>query len=684
MSIKRCNTAVRGWSGAWCLFVLFLWGSSACFAGNIVLLRKPAHSDAEGTIRRLANFYGLQLETAEVGSQKELSHALALLRSPDTLAVLIAQDALSGFDEKQISAALQRSRAPAVPLLVFGVTTEADAGSLKRWSGGAIEKCVKLPTGFRPVAMEAGTAGNLTRALVGIALPAVASPACGIQFESSVSGQMVLWARSADGTKAAVLVRIQDQSDERFFVPQMDPFDREWIGDPAGLPKAFSAMAPFILFLSHAAGDYAWHSDGHYANLTIDDAWLTQPYGHVDYPALLAEMQKHNFHTTIAFIPWNFDRSEPEMVALFRAHPERFSICIHGNDHEHREFGDYALNSLPGQIADIKQGVARMERFRTLTGIGYDRFMVFPHGVAPEETFAALRTYEFLGTANYLNVPLGATIPSDPIFLLRPYTVAYGGLLSLSRYSSSERIPQAEIAIQSFLGNPVLLYGHESMFDAGITAFDTNADFVNQIQPDTRWTSLGEIARHSYLIRRRNDGGFDVRMLSSEMALMNPGDTEAVFYVQRVTDASSVSALTIDGAAVDFERSGNGLGFRTVVPAHQVRQVRIGFRNDLDLAHQDVRKNNLHAYVLRRASDFRDLYLSRSWVGNWLKQAYYRNGWDEMERWLERKWWVGAAGVVLVIAGLRFRRRRAKRRAAARAAVAGDPQSGTSRPRSSV
>src|SRR5207249_3828831 len=123
----------------------------------------------------------------------------------------------------------------------------------------------------------------------------------------------------------------------------------------------------------------------------------TQPYGHLDYPALLEEMKKHNFHTTIAFIPWNFDRSDPLMAALFRGHPERFSVSLHGNDHAHREFGDYTVNSLGDQVADIKQGVARMERFQALTGIPYDRFMVFPHGVAPEATFAALKEYGFLG-----------------------------------------------------------------------------------------------------------------------------------------------------------------------------------------------------------------------------------------------------------------------------------------------
>jgi hypothetical protein len=69
----------------------------------------------------------------------------------------------------------------------------------------------------------------------------------------------------------------------------------------------------------------------------------------------------NNFHTTIAFIAWNFDRSESDVVTRFRKHPERFSIRLHGNDHAHREFGDYATVSLLSRLRTSNQGVARME-----------------------------------------------------------------------------------------------------------------------------------------------------------------------------------------------------------------------------------------------------------------------------------------------------------------------------------
>src|SRR5438552_13195170 len=38
-------------------------------------------------------------------------------------------------------------------------------------------------------------------------------------------------------------------------------------------------------------------------------------------------------------------------------------------------------------------------------------------------------------------------------------------------------------------------------------SFNGVADLINHVQPDTQWTSLGEIARHSHLVRRRAEIG---------------------------------------------------------------------------------------------------------------------------------------------------------------------------------
>ena len=651
--------------------LLFVGSLSTHCVGDIVLVHgKQQYADEEETIQRLAGFYGVNLLTVEVGSRDSVDRAMHQFRNPGTLAILTSEEALSKLDKKQLQTALRRPKGLRIPMLVFGVQARGDPKQLQFWSGGAIRECVPLESNFRPKTLDVGNVEALTRALTGSELPAVASPECSMRFNPTAEIQAVLSVHGSGERIGAVLVRVKTDDAELFFVPQMEPFDKSWMGRPDSLSKAFSSLAPFVLFLSYAAGDYAWHSDGHYANLTIDDAWLTQPYGRLDYPALLAEMERHHFHTTIAFIPWNFDRSEPALIALFRAHPERFSICVHGNNHTHREFGDYAAHPLREQIADIKQGVARMERFRALTGIPYDRFMVFPHAVAPEETFGALKTYGFLGTANSSNVPVGASFPTDPTFLLRPSTVAYANLLSLSRYPTGGDIPGLEIAIQSFLGNPLLFHGHQDLFEKGIGAFNGFADLVNQVQPTTQWVSLGEIARHSHLVRRREDGGVDVRMFSNEMDLRNPSGGDAIFYIQREESLSSaIRSLTVDGAPAAFENSRGRLTLRLIVPARQVRTLRIVYQNDLDPARQDVRKGDVYAYVLRRVSDFRDLQLSRFSWGAAVTRAYYRHDWDSIELYLEGKWWAGVLCIGLAFAGLRYCRRRAGKRAVERAAT---------------
>ena len=53
------------------------------------------------------------------------------------------------------------------------------------------------------------------------------------------------------------------------------------------------------------------------ACLIIDDPVLRPKYGCLDYKRLLKEMKIHNFFTEIAFIPYNYRKSDAETVRLF-------------------------------------------------------------------------------------------------------------------------------------------------------------------------------------------------------------------------------------------------------------------------------------------------------------------------------------------------------------------------------
>jgi hypothetical protein len=647
----------------WLAVGLFLLvGPLAAFATDVVFVQgKRSHPVEQETVERLAEFYGLNFQALQLGPAAATSQLIARLKNANTVAVFLPEDALPLLNRDQVEASLQRPADAPVPILIFGITGDGDASQLNLWSQDHLNSCTSLP-GFLPNKLKAGYAGSLTQVLSGAELPAVASPICRLNFQPGRGLEPVLTAQ-APREDAAVLLHVQTKTSELFFAPQMKTFDRSRLGNSWDLSKDFSSIAPAVLFLSHAAGDYKWHTDGHYANLTIDDAWLHQPFGNLDYSALLAEMEKHDFHTTVAFIPWNFDRSDPGLVKLFREHPQRFSVCVHGNNHTHREFSDYSTNPLSKQIADIKQGIARMERFQSLTGIPYDRFMVFPQGVAPQQTFVELKRYGFLGTANYSNIPMDVkSFPADPTFLLRSYTANYGNFLSFFRLPVEADVTRLEIAIQAYMGTPMLFYGHEDLFYSGASAFNKQADFVNRIQPDTKWSSLGEIARHSQLIRRRQDGGSDVWMLSDEMELKNPAGKEMTFHIQAKEDPGIDPAMTMDGNPVVPERQGDLLLLQVAIPAGQTRKFRIAYANDLDLAHQDIRRTNSRAYALRKLSDLRDIYLSRFTLGHSITRFYYAHGWNHAEQRVERKWWVVLLLLVVGIAGVRYQRRRGRKR----------------------
>ena len=266
-------------------------------------------------------------------------------------------------------------------------------------------------------------------------LPFGGRVACTFEVPNDLSVRVHIEA-SRDGEKIPAFVDLGRNTPRIFFLTGLFTVNESTTPTGRNVVSEFSNVAPLMMFLRYAAGKRAWHGVGQYANLTVDDPWLTQPYGNLDYAMLSKEMSKHNFHTTIALIPWNFDRNNPEVTSLFRSNPDRFSIAIHGNNHNHREFGPYVQSPFEQQAANLKQALARMEQFSHSTGIRYDPVMVFPHAVAPEGTFRMMKAYNYWATANSANVPFVSNPPDDPIFWMRPQTLAFSNVLSIKEVFS--------------------------------------------------------------------------------------------------------------------------------------------------------------------------------------------------------------------------------------------------------
>lgn len=609
------------------MFLAALGSPARCHAANIVFVRSEAASPQKPQeLEVAAQFYGLGITAITAGATHDRDLALtSAIAQNETVAVAIAADALAHLDEQRLLRSLRRGQGDSVPLLILGVTPDTDPTLLRAWSGGATVACQRLQSPLH-LRYAIGRVEGVSGQLSDLEIPFEGAEAFYFVRPEHGTGREIINARD---DRHEVPVFIEAALDrQRVFLECARPSSAQAgaIRPEGDVVSAFASVAPAMLFVKYCAGERGWHTLDHYANFTIDDPSLREPYGLLNYGALLAEMERHNFHTTIAFIPWNYDRSEPAVVSLFRRYPGRFSVSIHGDNHDHKEFTDYRSKPLDGQVTALRQSLARMERFRALTGVPYDRVMIFPHSIAPRETFEALKSHDYLATVNSTDVPMGSLRPQDPLFAMRCVTLLFGGFPSMIRHSVEDPIPPSVVAVDAFLDNPFLFYGHHQFFRNGIGAFDNIADQVNRLEPHTLWRGLGEIVRHYYLVKLRDDSNYDVLALSGTLNLENRTGRDALFYVRKMESSNpAIESVNVDGQSWPFQLRGGYLEFRLPIPSGQARGIAVHYERGSVETAVGVQKSSLRVYLLREVSEFRDDFLWGSAVGRRFVRWYYED-----------------------------------------------------------
>jgi hypothetical protein len=610
--VQLCKRAIRSLGLACALFCSLLTASLSC-AADFVFIRSPKTSALElERLKTAADFYGLNLIVVAANSPSETFEIDKVVQRKETVGVAVAEDALVAVNRNTLLRSLEHSQGGNVPLLILGVGQDADPALLKAWSDGAISGYRHLKNLVHPE-YTFGRVNSFTWQLSEQRIPRSVRDVYFLVLGVDAPAQRIVSLQDEQQI-FPLFVETTVQQRKVFIASTMPSVGSST--EEMGTVNVFLRIAPEMMFVKYCAGERGWHVLHHYANFTIDDPWLRQPYGYVDYKSLLEEMQRHDFHTTIAFIPWNYNRSEPAVVSLFRDHPDRFSIAIHGNNHDHKEFTSYESKPLAVQIGDLKQSLARMEKFRELTGIQYDKVMVFPHSIAPKDTLAALKTYNYLATANSSNVPQGAAKPTDALFELRKVTMLFAGFPSFGRYPVAVPVATEYIAINDFLDNPLLFYAHSDFFARGSNAFDAVADKVNGIEPDTDWRSLGDMARHLYLVRLKEDSTYEVLAFSNGISLDNTSGRDSIFYLRKQESGPQIiKSVEVDGQSFPYRLQDGYLTLSLKILKGKSRYVNIQYQNDLDLAAIDVSHVSYVAYVLRLGSDFRDVYLAKSKTG---------------------------------------------------------------------
>ncbi len=222
--------------------------------------------------------------------------------------------------------------------------------------------------------------------------------------------------------------------------------------------QCFSGLVPLLFFLQHSNVPF-WRTTVPAANLIIDDLPLRPRYGFVNIRTLARSVRDLGCAVSIAFIPWNCNRTSTDAVEVFRAHWPGLSLSIHGCDHLGAEF---ATQSVADSLPLVATSLERMRALSARTGLPHDKVMVFPQGRFSQRAMEGLRQSEFMAAVNTELLDHSTQRGVRAGELLAPAIMSYAGFPLFLRRKMSE--PLANFALDLLLGKPCLIVTHHDDF----------------------------------------------------------------------------------------------------------------------------------------------------------------------------------------------------------------------------
>jgi hypothetical protein len=340
--------------------------------------------------------------------------------------------------------------------------------------------------------------------------------------------------------------------------------------------KHFLAAVPVVLYIKWAFAESCWSAPETNACLVIDDPVLKPAHGFVNFQELLSLMKGHNFSTNIAFIPWNWRRSSPEVVRLFRENPENYSVSVHGCDHTRAEFGSLDRQRLYWKT---QQALERMNRHESITGIRHDRVMVFPQGIFSEAAMCALKHTDLIAAVN------------NDVLCVEPHPRAITVLdvwdIAVMRYKNfpifTRRYPWEGIenfAFDALLGKPVIIIIHHDYCSDHCGRLVDFIDQLNALKCRLAWRSLGDVVRRSCRQRQFSPEVMEVEMYGTELQVENHFKKRKRFIVRRrECDPSTIKEIRAESGQIAWNSFEDHITFEIELNPAESRRVSVKFHD---------------------------------------------------------------------------------------------------------
>ena len=339
------------------------------------------------------------------------------------------------------------------------------------------------------------------------------------------------------------------------------------------IKDCFCTSVPPVLYLQWAFRDVCWINPEISASLIIDDPSLKSRYGFLVYHDILPLMSQHRFSTTIAFIPWNWRKTNTVVADLFRQYPAQLSLVIHGCDHTSSEFGTSSTVMLNGKIKTARR---RMEVHQQRTGVTYAPVMVFPQGVFSPESAQVLKFNNFLAAVNTEVTPSSSPVNTTVSELWNIAIMQYSAFPIFSRRYITHGLEN--FAFDALLGKPCLIVAHHDAFRDQCRDLTAFLGGINRLKCSLSWRSLGDTLQRSFRSRDNGDGTSSVQMFSHALVVENNTITPQTFLIEKKEcDPAGVKAVTHDQSSIDWTHDNGLLQFQVQVPPKAATHVRVEY-----------------------------------------------------------------------------------------------------------
>ena len=336
--------------------------------------------------------------------------------------------------------------------------------------------------------------------------------------------------------------------------------------------ERFMEMLPLLDWLREICSRDAFEGPPLRACFIFDDPNLHWPrYGYVDYRQIITQAEKENYHVAFATIPLDTWFTHAATAALFRNHPNRISLVVHGNDHVKHELA--RPYTRPERVGLLQQAIHRIQRLEQRAGVPVCRVMVPPHGACSEVMLGELPRHGFKA-ACISHGSLRAHNPTSPwvgTLGYRPSELILGCPVS-PRWGLAGNTTNV-ILVAAYLKQPLILRGHHQDLKAGLEILNQNAQMINSLGR-VSWSNMTKLSRGNF--QWRQDGSvYRLKPLGQKITVKLPADVkrlvidnpgEGVWESWQITGADGARSVVRAGELISLtEKHAGVLTIETII-----------------------------------------------------------------------------------------------------------------------